>query len=318
MDLPQDNLVRRLILYFFCKTETPTGDTAGTGAKNSDFMNLIKRIRVRLNGSDTIFDVDLRTYYAALQAEYGSAPHKDTYAIPAAGANTDSRMVFPIDFALIRNQMSDYSALVPANLLDSFELIVDWGDVGDILGTPNDTVVDSTTAITVSVVEAYETTDDRTEINGIISNLTKVYEGVEQTEIDQAYASFPADELPVAIRPVPARHLSHLLIGLSNITDGNSDYNDLVISDLKLQNVQGGGEDIFLNNFRTASMLNQLDQDKEARAIGAVYIDWADIRNGGLDNVNVDALKYKFTTSAPTASKKNAVRIYKKYIPLAV
>ena len=46
-------------------------------------------------------------------------------------------------------------------------------------------------------------------------------------------------------------------------------------------------------------------------------MDYVDLRNGALNNINVDAIKYKFLTSAPTADKKNAIRIYKKYIPVS-
>jgi len=46
-------------------------------------------------------------------------------------------------------------------------------------------------------------------------------------------------------------------------------------------------------------------------------MDYVDLRNGSLNNVNVDAIKYKFLTSAPTTNKINAIRIYKKYIPVA-
>jgi len=315
VELPQDNLVRRLLLKYTIVVKTATGDTVGTAAKQEDFLNLMKRIRVRLNGADSIFDVDLRTYWHALTYEYQKAPEKDTFAIPAAGSDNTYHMTIPIDFAFIRNQVSDFSALVPANLLDSFELIIDWGDAGDVLGTPNDTVFTGT-KVDLEMVEVYETTSSRDAINAIVSNLTKIYEGVEQTVIDKEYDSFPANELPIDIRPVPARHLSHLIVAYKNITDGNPDEADDRITNVKLENVQGGGENIFLGEWRFLRKQNQVDfQESHA---GVLYIDWADLRNGGLDNINVDALKYKLLTAAPTSGDEDAARIYKKYVPLAV
>ena len=320
VQLPQDNLVRRLTLEFDIRTSTPSGDTVGTGVKNEAVLNLVKRIQVRLNGTDNIFDVDLRTYFHALTKEYGHKPHFGAaYTIPAANASSNRDVVVPIDFALIRDQISDYSALVPANLLDSFELLITWGAIGDLISTVNDTQVDSTTKCKIHVTEVYETTEDRSQIEAVISNLTKIYEGVEETKIDQAYTSYPADELPVDIRPVPARHLSHCLVALANVTDKNPDESNSVITDVKLENVQGGGESILLVDFAVQNRLQELTVQTEAgELVGVLYLNWADIRNGGLDNIAVDALKYKFLTGTPTASKENAVRIYKKYIPVQV
>ena len=77
----------------------------------------------------------------------------------------------------------------------------------DVLTTPTNTEIDDAKSeIALSVIEVYST-DGGKELDDIIANLTKVYEGVEQTEIDSEYHSYPADELPVQIRPVPAQHL---------------------------------------------------------------------------------------------------------------
>ena len=320
MELPQDNLIRRLILEFDFDTSTPSGDTAGTGVKNNALTNLVKRIQVRLNGTDSVFDVDLTTYVELLDYEYGTKPTVPTYTIPAAAADSDFKVFVPIDFSLVRNQLSDYSALLPANLLGSLDLLITWGSAADLLSTVNDTQVDSTTKCKVHVVEVYETTSDRSDIEAIISNLTKVYEGVEQTVIDKQYDSYPSDELSIDIQPVPARHLSHMMVAYGNITDKNPTTNtNAPITTIKVENVQGGGEAILLGDFIALSGMSSLDYlSGGALKKGHVYLNWADLRNGGLDNISVDALKYKLLTGTPTASKENAARIYKKYIPVQV
>ena len=122
----------------------------------------------------------------------------------------------------------------------------------------------------------------------------------------------------VDVRPVPARHLAHLLLGMSNITDGDPSRTNTVIDRIKLENVKGGGELMMVDKFAYFNQMQKLTLGLESdNEVGEVYLNWVDRRNGGLDNIDVDALKYKFTTGAPTASKKNAIRIYKKYIPIA-
>ena len=312
--IPQDNLLRRVSLHG--KIKVDAGVTIGVGIKQDSFLNLVKRIQVRLNGSDNIFDLDLRTYFYALAYEYGAKPFMDTFVIPATTTSQTFEFEIPIDFAIIRNQISDYSALVPAHLLDSMDLIIDWGSISDVIATPNDTTINATTEIKLSIIEVYSNTSDAKEIDDIISNLTKVYEGVEQTPITRAYTSYPADELPIQVRPVPARHLTAIIFGLDNITDGDSVLSNSVIDQIKLENVKGGGEAIFydyfsdLNNEQKSDFRLESDNSK-----GMIMLDWVDLRNGSLDNIDVDALKYKMLTSAPTATKENAIRIYKKYIP---
>ena len=316
LPLPQDNLLRRVSLHG--KVNVKTGAVAGTGIKNGGLLNLIKRIQVRLNGHDSIFDVDLKTYFQALIFEYGTKPFIDAFTIPQANSDDTFEFEIPIDFALLRNQISDYGSLVPAHLLDSVEMIIDYGSIADVLTTPTNTEIDDAKSeIALSVIEVYST-DGGKELDDIIANLTKVYEGVEQTEIDSEYHSYPADELPVQIRPVPAQHLVALIVALDNITDGNPAYSNDVIDQIKIENVKGGGEAIFHEYFDRLQRQQKLDYRLESDNVeGVIFMDYVDLRNGALNNLNVDAIKYKFLTSAPTNNKKNAIRIYKKYIPVA-
>lgn len=316
IDLPKDNLVRRIDLNF--DFNLTTGATPGTGGKNADVLNLVKRIEIKINGNDNVFDLDLKTYFDLLRFEYEAEPFKTTFAIPAANTSNNQYVTVPIDFALIRNILTDFSSLIPAQLLDSFQLLITWGDIDDVITTKQNTTINANTKCEVAIVEIYENSPDTSELNQVINNLQRVYEGVEQTEIDQAYSSYPADELPVDIRPVPARHLSHLILGMSNITDGNPSRTNTVIDRIKLENVKGGGELMMIDKFRYFNQMQKLTLGLESdNETGEVYLNWVDRRNGGLDNIDVDALKYKFLTEAPTANKKNAVRIYKKYIPIS-
>ena len=315
--LPQDNPLRRVTLHASIKTDA--GATPAVGIKNGNILNLIERIRVVANGSDVIFDCDLRTYFAALTYEYGAKPYLDTFTIPAANASGTDEIDIPIDFALIRNQLSDYSALVPAQLLDSLQLSVTFGDIGDIVTTANTATVSKDTTIEVSIYEIYETTGDLSALNDVLGRITRVYEGTEETVITKAYNSYPNSELAIPVSPVPATHLVTLLIARSNITDLDPSDSNSVIDYVKIENVRGGGEAIFIERFKYLNFAQKLEYALESsNTVGQAYLDWTDIRNGGLQNISLDAIQIKLLTAAPTATKENALRIYKKYIPVAV
>ncbi len=292
-----------------------TGTTKGTTVKKGDILNILKRIEVILNGNDNIFDCDLKTYAEALRFGYGVKIHKDTFSIPDADTSKTFHVEIPIDFAFERNLISDVRALLPAQLLGSLQLKLTWGSISDILGTANNTEIDSKTKVRASIIEVYDNGQGENQIQSILDNLTRINEGVSQDEISREYKSYPADELPVSVRPVSALHLQTILLGLKNITDGDPTYDNDVIKQIKLENVKGGGEAIYHDFFADLQRSQKADFGFESdNPTGIVMIDWADIRNGGLANVNVDAIKWKFITAKPTTSKENAIRQYKRYI----
>ena len=69
VEIPQDNAIRRINLH--CKIVVDAAVTPAVGIKNAGVLNAVKRIQVKLNGTDDIFDVDLRTYFDVLTYEYG-------------------------------------------------------------------------------------------------------------------------------------------------------------------------------------------------------------------------------------------------------
>ena len=314
-ELPQDNLTRRINLHMKITAATAAGATKAVGIKNGGIAKYVKRMEVILNGSDNVFDLDLRTYLHALTYEYGASPYYHEIAIPNAGASDSAFVNIPIDFALIRNQIMDLGAVIPAQLLDSFILQITLGQPSDVFTTANATTISGTIELTLTEIYEQDANAGNQAIDDVISSAVIVREGVTAINIDAAYASYPADSLDKQIRPIPANHLTHCLVALKNITDGNPDEANDVIDFLKISNVKGGGELILVDTFTALNYAQQIEYSLENDNIeGVVYLDWVDLRNGGLANVNVDALKYELLTAAPTTAKKNQLRVYKKYI----
>lgn len=313
--IPRNNLIRRILLKFSIKIDTPTGATKGSGIKNDNLLNLIKRMRIQLEGVDNIFDVDLRTYAQVINMEYGSKLEYDTFAVPAVGGTQTVEIIVPIDFSLFRHIMSYYGNVLPANFLGSLNVLIDWGDISNILTTVGGTVISSDTKCNISIVEVYDTEGNTGAYKDVVKNIVKVYEGVQQVTTSKKYDSYPANALKAEVLPVAAQHMSALLFALNNITDGNPLASNTIINDVKVQNVRGGGELLFLENFKILQKSQAQDYRLESEnPKGVAYLDWQDARNGGLANQIADALYWQFLTDAPTASKENAIRIYVKFI----
>lgn len=318
LKIPRDNVIRRISLHV--KVKVDSGATIPIGIKNGDILNIIKRIQVRLNGSDGRFDVSLKTYFEALRFEYGTKPFKTTFVIPAANADGTFYIEIPIDFAIIRNQISDYRAILPANFLASLDLLITWGDLSDIVTTVGATAkIDAdSTEVSVSLIEVYSTQGTEPALDDIIKNAVQIYEGEQSVDISKKYDSYPTNQLAVPLHPLPATHLAHLILTYLNTTDGDPALSDNVVDYIKLKNVTGGGEDMFINEWEYLQRQQKLDYGLESDNLtGGVYLDWADIRNGGLNNINADAIFYQFLATAPTADKLNNITTYIKYIPLS-
>lgn len=314
-ELPQDNLLRRVALHLDLVLQTPAGAAIAVGIKNSDILNIIKRIEVIIDGNDNILDCDLRTFFEALRFSYGTAAYKDTVAIPAAGTSSTYHVEIPLDFAFDPKLISDVSALLLANLYGSLDLRITWGSISDIFTTPNGTIVNASSKVRVSVIEIYENGNGESGYEAAISGNTKIYQGVQEDQLTGAHDSYPANEFPVQVRPVAAVHLQTIFCCLKNVTDGDPAYANDVITQLKLENVKGGGEAIFHGFFADLQRTQKTDYGFETdNPIGRLMVDYADNRFGGLVNNDPDALKWKFINLAAAAGKANAIRAFKRYI----
>jgi len=314
IDINQDNPLRRITLNFFF--EIIGGTSQGTVAIQDDLLNVIKRMQVIFNGATNKFDVDLRTYYRANTFQNGTTAFRDAFVVPTASGTTTFRIAVTIDFAQLKNNLTDFSGLFNAPAFSSLNLKIQWGSIADVLEVPNDTTIGSNTRCEIAITEVYDNGQGENQLSQVVLASQDIREGVDVTNITQAFDSFGGSELEAKILPVPSTILEHCLVALDNVTDGQSTRSNTVINQLKLENVRGGEELIFFDEW-----INYFEQNKaeyglesDVHVTGALFISWNELRIEGLLNNVVDALKYKFLTSQPDNTKSNAVRIYKKYI----
>jgi len=309
-DIPQDNPLRRLTLSFFINytnsgTMTPTND---------DLLNLVKRIQLIFNGATNKIDVDLKTYFFANTFQNGTKPFRD--AVVTTASTNEAKITVTLDFAQLKNNLTDFSGLFNTPAFSSLQLKIQWGSSSDI-ETSSVLTVNAITRCELATTEVYDNGQGENQLDSVVLSAQDIREGVDVTNIAQAFDSFGGNELEAKILPVPSTILEHCLVTQDNVTDGNPATSDTVIDQLRLENVRGGEELIFYDtwvNWKTQNKAEYALTSADFNQLGIIFISWNELRLAGLLNNVVDALKYKFLTAAPTASKINTVRVYKKYI----
>ena len=316
LELPQDNPFRRLVLDFLIVINGGAA-TPPSVPKSNDYLNLIKRISLKFGSDGTQVTFSAVDKYFMDLFEYGTLPQKDALSTPAATAQTTMNLRTVLDFAQNRKVLSDFTALFDAPSKDSVTLEIEWGDISDVYVTVGDGTIDATTECQVSVLEAFE--DPKVEGKSLAQTLEDGLDiriGVEENNIEDAHGSFDDDIQEIKVLPVPSVILSQLMFAKLNITDGNPTFSDAVIKQLKVENVSSVGERIMQNFWDRLVAPTKTDFGLETLPEGMLYADWKDQRQGGIRNLDVEAVKIRILTAAPAAGKKNSLRILKKYIPL--
>ena len=319
-DCPRDNLYRRMLLHF--KIQFSAGANIPVTGKNNDILNLIKKITLYYDGTETKLTLSAVDKYKLDQFELGTKPKKTALDIPAANADSDVHHYYAaFDFANNRKRLSDFTALFDAPRKSSVELHIEWGDAGDVFVTQNNGSVKATTECDVVLLEAFEdgrpATSSIPTLDQVRDNLTDIRIGVQEVAITGAHSSFDDDIQELVITPTPVLFTSMLIQTLKNTTDKNPSYDDDVVTQIKLLNTEGGGELISQDSWDNLVAETKTDFTLESLPAGSLYLDWLDQRQGGLRNFDVEALKLRILTKAPTAAKNNAIRIIKQYIPAA-
>lgn len=312
VDVPQDNPLRRLTLNFFIDYDVVTAILA---EKNDGILNLVKRIQLIFNGATNKIDVDLKTYFFANTFQNGTQAFRDDLII-AVGTDNTVKITVTLDFAQLKNNLTDFSGLFNTPSFSSLQLKIQWGSSSDVVTVPANMVIASTTRCEIATTEVYDNGQGENQLDSVVLSAQDIREGVDVTNITQAHDSFGGNELEAKILPVPSTILEHCLVTQNNVTDGNPSKSNAVIEQLRLENVRGGEELIFYDTW-----LNWFTQNKAEYGLtdadvnfGVIFISWNELRLAGLLNNVVDALKYKFLTAQPDATKINTVRVYKKYI----
>ena len=310
--MPRDRPYRRWTLWTKI-TITGGGTTAPAGLKTEGWKNLIKKIRLIRNGSDTKIHVSGISKFYMDYYLTGVAPQQS--AQPAVGATGDYEywICYVIDFATYPKNLSDFTALQPVRQLASIHLGITWGDINDIFTTPNGATIKAAgTFVKISMTEAFENSATR---SGDDIGLAAFLEGaldfrvLEESPliINKKYDSFGLNELPKTQEPTPSLKLYELFRTIKNYGSDDWSHSNSVVDYFKLENVQGPGEPIFRDAWLSYWATQKQDYGLDTQPVGILLQNYARLRQGGVRNVRVDSLRNKFLAPAPAAGKENAV-----------
>lgn len=320
--IPQVNPLRRLVADVF--VEVKAGTTPPTGRKHGHLRNFLKGMRLIMNADDIKFHHTGVMKYVLDKFEFGTDPVEEGIAEPTATANTKYHIQFLFDFSSDRKTLSVVDALLDSPRYASLRFYMDWGTVSDIWETPGTAeIVKSGTYVKFSMWEAYdngaEAGPDEIMLADALANSTDFREQVATpVEIDQARKSFGTDEQRIKLVPAPATFTTQIHYTATNKTDGNPEPSDKVVTWINYRNIQSAGEPIKLVSWDTCKDQNKMDFGLENRPDGFVYVAFTDERQGGLQNIEDDALKLILLTEAPASGKVNQIQTFTRYIPRAV
>ena len=312
--IDRDNLIRRMAMLFTITVTTAT--TAGATIIEDDLLNIVKKIRLVMDADDNKFNVDLTKWLFVEQIEKGTLPQRDVFVIPSTGTSTTFKILVNADFAQARQNLSDVTALLDAPNKSSLSLEIDWGSIADVVETVNDTTINVSTNVKISLTEVFD--DQGAEANAKLATagFIDLREGTDQFLVTKANTSFDDSVLQEQIEPVPANILTHLLVTKEDVTSVSNSptrEND-IITQLKVENIKGVGEKIVQTSFEQAHFGNKSEYGLESIQVGVSYIDWIDQRRGGLANFVAEAIKWRFLTNAPIATETDAINLFTRYV----
>jgi hypothetical protein len=313
IEIPQDNPLRRITLNFEQKNTNGSGTTSPV---LNGFLKVVKRIRIVMDGFDNKFDVDLETYNQANIFQNGTSPFISLVTTPATTSTLfTSESTFTIDFGQLKNNLNDFSGLLNAPALSSLNLIIDYGTQSDVVATTGGSP-SLVSTVDISIDEVYDNGVGENQLPEVVLNAQDFREGLDVELMDGTFNSFGSSEFPVKILPVPSTILEHCIFTTISSTGLDSSN----VKSLKLENVRGGGELLFIDEFQNVRQQGKAEYSLEfgntniqglTLPPASIFISWSELRLEGLLNNVVDALKYKFLNNTSTATK---IRIYKKFL----
>lgn len=312
VEIDRDNLIRRISMLIgitFTTTTTPASVVSENGIKD-----LIKKVRLVMDADDNKFNVDATKWFFVEKIEKGTPQKEDALSLSASTTET-LEVLLVADFAQRRQDLSDVTALLDAPNKSSLFLEIDWGVIGDILFTADDSVIDSGIC-RISLTEVFEDANQEENAKLADANFLDIREGVSQFNVTQAHSSYDDDVQEEQVNPTPSNILTHCFNTVEDILEatGNATRANDIVTQVKIENVKGNGEKILQTRFDMLHFGNKAEYGIESLDTGVAYIDWVDQRRGGLANFVSEAIKFRFLTAAPTGAETDSIELFTRYV----
>lgn len=213
--LPRDRFIRQIMIH------GQFTNTVAAGAISYGFQKLFTKIRVVASGNDQLVSVEGYRLWVMNKYMHGCPLDFDH---PINGdSSTTKDVYFMLHFAMNEKNPFDASALLPAHLLSSLDLYIDFGAVATYIGTTPTT----TGTVYVTVTECYMDKNESDSLYGAnLSGLLKRYESDQVYAISAAVSDYSQNiDVPVGNR----------ILKMGIFTETSSAYSDAVISKYRLK-----------------------------------------------------------------------------------
>ena len=145
LDIPRDNVMKALNLML--TLTLTTGAAAGSGTlADPGILQAIRRLEVVADGAVTLWSVDPASLYILNALWSGSPGQRDKLAIPANGTSGTMQAFLQIPFALPFSKNPNVT-LLNASALSSLQLRVTWGSINDLVQTPTNTSINTSSIL---------------------------------------------------------------------------------------------------------------------------------------------------------------------------
>lgn len=322
LEIPRDKPIRRMTLRFFFKiTNTVTAPTILEG----DILNLIKRIRVLLNGDDKKYDVTgVQTFYLEKNDKH-SEPYLSK-APTAASAVATAEVLLTIDFSSAQNRQDegDIGELLMSHRFSSVFLEIDWGAAADLASANAPTISEVTgeSGCDVEIREASGQVEVKDlskpdsaskKISVFELDTTDIRVGVDTKTVDKAYANLDDASLQSNVRPSPTVILTTMFIVRDNKIRDNA-----LIEKIRLQQDSPDTLQMIEGRFKTMWAEQKAENEIESIDTGILYFDWEDMLEHGLITEGAETnKKFRFQAKAPVDSTNSTIEIVTRYISQA-
>lgn len=301
--IPRVNAIRWLLLNF--KVVVAENNTANPTEVADTILNIIKKIKVIIDGDDTKINYDGRKAFYLEKIEKSVEPPNNKDTLLGQNATVTYYFQHRIDFASNRLDQTDISALLPAKKYAKLDLEIEWGALTDMFSanTGGTSITAASSGCEVEMREAYLDNLDENDkfAKGELVAFRDYREGVQSKTVDRAYGNLTDDAFELEIKPAPTKILKQLVF----TKDTNGLKSNAIITDISVQDTRGAGVTYFKRKFETFNREMKNEFQIESLDDGLILIDWIEKNAGGLDNLDTEgSLKFKCTTPAPTGTPK--------------
>ncbi len=306
LKIPRVNAIRRIDLGFFIKNVAGGADPTEI---QDTILNIVKRIKLILDGDENKVNVDLRKLFFVEKFEKGTEPASNKDDTQTTSETKTWYCQVALDFATNRLLDTDISALLPARLFGKLDLEIEWGDVNDMFSANPGTITVADSGCKVQVTEAFDTENKIKFAKGQAGDGFKDFRlTTNSVDVDAAHTNLQDEALEHAIKPGNRLVSKHLIL-----TKNSSGVRvDDVIEKLELVDTRGAGTTKFRADWDILNRSMKAEYGLESLDAGILYHDYV-AKDGEFLSIDAEqSILWKIQNIAPTGTEK--FEVLTKYV----